>query len=400
MALTYKDIIEGAERIRTNELPESNTADLVGQQLKNMAEFFLSASSDIPELRTYLLQRLQGRAADSDALHDPHKWLGSVEDDGGLNALLDGLHASGEDGKAKAGFFRGDYDGSPFTVENVPVNYAEDMWLQSVRGRLSPVYAGGADTYKGLTRSSDVYSVLWRVCENGTWGAWNSLTDAPRVPETDLSMGVEDGDRGSCLRAMLTRKGGCYSVVNDMGMVTGLLMVFCDSWGLHGMEQVLLTDVSDLEGGIVHSLSGRTHVDGKPMLYHRFYDMNREAEGRWGAWKTFSMGGGTTVPAYAAFDFVTLREKIGSGRTQGDLDAFGLTDEVWTGIRAGDIMVVRDDANERTYIVTGSSDYYISFAYGMGEAYEGWEIRSSGDSFTITVGYTQGGGGGGAVTIE
>ena len=102
--------------------------------------------------------------------------------------------------------------------------------------------------------------------------------------------------------------------------------------------------------------------------------------------------GGTTVPPYASFDFATLREKIGSGRTQGDLDAFGLTDEVWTGIRAGETMVIRDDQNERTYIVTGSSDYYISFAYGMGEAYEGWEIRSLGDSFTITVGYTQGGG--------
>lgn len=353
------------------------------------------------EQRAYLLQRLQGTAEDSDALHDPHKWLGSVEDDGGLNALLDGLHASGEAGYAKAGFFRGNYGGSPFTVENVPVDYAGDMWLQSVRGRLSPVYAGGADTYKGLTRSPDVYSVLWRVRENGTWGAWNSLTDAPGVPETDLSMGVKDGDPRSCLVAMRTRKGGCYSVVNGMGVVTGLLMVFCDSWGLHGMEQVLLTDVSDLEGGIVHSLSGRTHVDGKPMLYHRFYDMNREAEGRWGAWKTFSMGGGTTEHPYAAFDFATLREKIGSGRTQDDLDAFGLTDEVWTGIRAGETMVVRDDQRERTYIVTGSSDYYISFAYGMGEAYEGWEIRSSGDSFTITVGYTQGGGGtGGAVTIE
>lgn len=401
MALTYKDIIEGAERIRTNELPESNTADLVGQQLKNMAEFFLSASSDIPELRAYLLQRLQGAAADSDALHDPHKWLGSVEDDGSLNALLDGLHASGEAGKPKAGFFRGDYDGSPFMVENVPVDYAEDTWLQSVRGRLLPVYAGGADTYKGLTRSSDVYSVLWRVRENGTWGAWNSLTDAPRVPETDLSMGVKDGDPRSCLEIMRTRKGGCYSVTNDAGQVTGLLMVFCDSWGVHGMEQVLLTDVSDLDGAVAHSLSGRPHVDGEPVLYHRFYDMNRVAEGRWGAWKAFGTGGGTTVPSYAAFDFATLREKIGSGRTQDDLDAFGLTDEVWTGIRAADIMVIRDDQRERTYIVTGSSDYYISFAYGMGGDYEGWEIRSSGDSFTITVGYTQGGGStGGAVTIE
>lgn len=392
--MDIEEIRQEIEQIRDASKPGENTASRVGGAMLDLLSF-----TDT-EFKSYLLNRLQGTAEDSDALHDPHKWLGSVEDDGGLNALLDGLHGSGEAGKPKAGFFRGDYDGSPFTVENVPVNYAEDMWLQSVRGRLSPVYAGGADTYKGLTRSSDVYSVLWRVRENGTWGAWNSLTDAPRVPETDLSMGVKDGDPRSCLEIMRTRKGGCYSVTNDAGQVTGIMMVFCDSWGQHGMEQVLLTDVSDLEGGIVHSLSGRTHVDGKPMLYHRFYDMNREAGGRWGAWKTFSMGGGTTEHPYAAFDFGTLQEKIGSGRTQDDLDAFGLTEIVWDSIRTGETMVIRDDQNERTYIVTGSSDNYISFSYGMNEAYEGWEIKSSGDTYTISRHQTQGGGGGESITIE
>lgn len=392
--MDIEEIRQEIEQIRDASKPGENTASRVGGAMLDLLSF-----TDT-EFKSYLLNRLQGTAEDSDALHDPHKLLGSVEDDTGLNALLDGLHGSGEAGKAKAGFFRGDYDGSPFTVENVPVNYAEDMWLQSVRGRLSPVYAGGADTYKGLTRSSDVYSVLWRVRENGTWGAWNSLTDAPRVPETDLSMGVKDGDPRSCLEIMRTRKGGCYSVTNDAGQVTGIMMVFCDSWGQHGMEQVLLTDVSDLEGGIVHSLSGRTHVDGKPMLYHRFYDMNREAGGRWGAWKTFSMGGGTTEHPYAAFDFGTLQEKIGSGRTQDDLDAFGLTEIVWDSIRTGETMVIRDDQNERTYIVTGSSDNYISFSYGMNEAYEGWEIKSSGDTYTISRHQTQGGGGGESITIE
>lgn len=360
----------------------------------------LAITNALNGLNSSLIKRLQGMAEDSDALHDSHKWLGGVKDDGGLNALLDGLHGSGEAGKQKAGFFRGNYDGSHFTVENVPINYAEDVWLQSVRGRLSPVYTGGADTYEKLTRSSDVYSVLWRVRKNGTWGAWNSLTDAPRVPETDLSMGVKDGDPRSCFETMRTRKGGCYSVTNDAGQVTGIMMVFCDSWGLHGMEQVLLTDVSDLEGGIVHSLSRRPHVDGKPMLYHRFYNMNREAGGRWGAWKTFSMGGGTTEYPYAAFDFSVLQEKIGSGRTQDDLDAFGLTEDVWAEIRGAEIMVVRDDANERTYIVTGSSDYYISFAYGMKEDYEGWEIAYSGDTYTITRSQTQGGGSGESIIIE
>lgn len=174
MALTYKDIIEGAERIRTNELPESNTADLMGQQLKNMAEFFLSASSDIPELRAYLLQRLQGTAEDSDALRDPLKWLGSVEDDDGLNTLLDGLHAKGEsEGKAKAGFFRGDYEGSPFTVENIPMAYDTDTWVQSVRGRFhADGWRGdGADAQLGCVRHPVEVVREWRLgkVETGRW---------------------------------------------------------------------------------------------------------------------------------------------------------------------------------------------------------------------------------------
>lgn len=400
MALTYKDIIEGAERIRTNELPESNTADLVGQQLKNMVEFFLSASSDIPELRAYLLKRLQGTAADSDALRDPLKWLGSVEDDDGLNTLLDGLHAKGEDGKAKAGFFRGDYEGVPFTVENIPMAYDTDTWVQSVRGRFVPVCQGTVDKIKTLTRSNTEYNILWRVCEKGTWGTWNSMTDAPAIPDTDLSMGLKDGDGTSGFMQMFTRKGGCYSVTGSRtGVVTGTMMVFCDSWGEHGIEQVLFTDASDIEGKIVHDISSSGHVDGEPRIYHRYYDI-RQSGGKWGAWKLFTTGGGTTAPPYVAFDFGVLQEKIGSGRTQGDLDAFGMTEDVWAKIRGAEIMAVRDDQNERTYIVTGSSDDYISFAYGMGEAYEGWEIKSSGDSFTITVSRTQGGGGGGATMIE
>ena len=128
--MDIEEIRQEIEQIRDASKPGENTASRVGGAMLDLLSF-----TDT-EFKSYLLNRLQGTAEDSDALHDPHKWLGSVEDDGGLNALLDGLHGSGEAGKPKAGFFRGDYDGSPFTVENVPVNYAEDMWLQSVRGRL------------------------------------------------------------------------------------------------------------------------------------------------------------------------------------------------------------------------------------------------------------------------
>lgn len=360
----------------------------------------LAITNALNGLNSSFIKRLQGTAEDSDALHDPHKWLGSVEDDGGLNALLDGLHGSGEAGKPKAGFFRGDYEGSPFTVENIPMAYDTDTWVQSVRGRFVPVYQGTVDKIKTLTRSNTEYNILWRVCEKGTWGTWNSMTDAPTIPDTDLSMGLKDGDETSGYMQMFTRKGGCYSVTGSMtGAVTGTMMVLCDNWGEHGIEQVLFTDASDIEGKIVHDISSSEHVDGEPRIYHRYYDI-RQSGGKWGVWKSFTTGGGTTAPPYVAFDFGVLQEKIGSGRTQGDLDAFGLTEDVWAKIRGVEIMVVRDDAHERTYVVTGSSDDYISFAYGMNEAYEGWEIKSLGDTYTISRHQTQGGGGGENITIE
>lgn len=312
-----------------------------------------------------------------------------INNDSELNTLLDELHGKVEDGKAKAGYFRGDYEGSPFMVESIPINYTEDTWVQSVRGRFVPVYQGTVDKIKTLARSNTEYNILWRICDKGTWSTWNSMTDAPAIPDTDLSMGLKDGDVSSAYIQMFTRKGGCYSVTGSRtGVVTGTMMVFCDSWGEHGIEQVLFTDASDIEGKIVHDISSSGHVDGEPRIYHRYYDI-RQSGGKWGAWKSFTTGGGTTVPLYVAFDFGVLQEKIGSGRTQPDLDAFGLTEDVWAKIRGAEIMVVRDDANERTYIVTGSSDYYISFAYGMSETYEGWEIKQSGNNYIISRHQTQ-----------
>lgn len=349
----------------------------------------------LSNLQIEFIKRLQGTSEDSDALHDPHKWLGSMTSEEEMNTLLDGFHTSGVEGIAKAGYFRGDITGTPFTVENIPVGYNTDTWLQSVRGYFKP-----GDSGKRLTRSGEEYAVLWRKCAKGTWGTWNSMTDAPAIPDTDLSMGLKDGDVTSGYTQMFTRKGGCYSVTGSMiGAVTGTMMVFCDSWGEHGIEQVLFTDASDIEGKIVHDISSSGHVDGEPRIYHRYYDI-RQSGGKWGAWKSFTAGGGTTVLPYVAFDFGVLQEKIGGGRMQSDLDAFGLTEEVWAKIRGAEIMVIRDDLNERTYIVVGSSDNYISFSYGMNEDYEGWEIAYSGDTYTISRHQTQGGGGEGNITIE
>lgn len=409
MALTYKDIIEGAERIRTNELPESNTADLVGQQLKNMAEFFLSASSDIPELRTYLLQRLQGTAADSDALRDPLKWLGSVEDDGGLNTLLDGLHAKGvSEGKAKAGFFRGDYEGSPFMVENIPMAYDTDTWVQSVRGRFMPME--GAET--GLTRSSDAYGILWRSCENGVWGRWKSVGGGVGRPAEGVTGGeiFNDYENNTVSGDYAHAEGQGCSANGDASHAEGKGTDVEGHYGhAEGLRTIVENDCEHAEGcynvsntGTRHSIGIGTSESDRRNALEVMDDGRVYVKGVGGYDGVLDeeadrplqdvLEEALSASEYAAFDFGVLQEKIGSGRTQGDLDAFGLTAEVWAKIRGAEIMVVRDDAHERTYVVTGSSDDYISFAYGMKEDYEGWEIAYSGDTYTIARHFTEGGG--------
>lgn len=124
----------------------------------------------LSNLQIEFIKRLQGTSEDSDALHDPHKWLGSMTSEEEMNTLLDGLHTSGVEGIAKAGYFRGDITGTPFTVENIPVGYNTDTWLQSVRGYFKP-----ADSGKRLTRSGEEYTVLWRKCAKGAWGVWERL---------------------------------------------------------------------------------------------------------------------------------------------------------------------------------------------------------------------------------
>lgn len=417
MALTYKDIIEGAERIRTNELPESNTADLVGQQLKNMAEFFLSASLDIPELRTYLLQRLQGTAEDSDARHDPHKWLGSVGDDDGLNALLDGLHAKGvSEGIAKAGYFRGDYEGSSFMVENIPMAYDTDTWLQSVRGRFMPMK--GTET--GLTRSSEAYGILWRLCENGVWGRWNSVGGGVGRAAEGVTGGEIFNDYGNNIASDYAHaEGQGCSANGDASHAEGKGTDVEGHYGhAEGLHTIVENDCEHAEGcynvsntGTRHSIGIGTSERNRRNALEVMDDGRVYVKGVGGYDGVLDeeadrplqdvLEEALSASEYAAFDFGTLQEKIGSGRTQWDLDAFGLTEDVWAKIRAADIMVIRDDQNERTYIVTGSSDYYISFAYGMLGSldYEAYSIRNEGDRFIIRMDrYT--GSGGGLVVIQ
>lgn len=374
----------------------------------------------LSNLQIEFIKRLQGTSEDSDALHDPHKWLGSMTSEEEMNTLLDGLHASGAEGVAKAGYFRGDITGTPFTVENIPVGYNTDTWLQSVRGYFEP-----ADSGKRLTRNAEAYGILWRECENGVWGRWKPVGGGVGRSADGVTGGeiFNDYENNTVSGDYAHAEGQGCSANGDASHAEGKGTDVEGHYGhAEGLRTIVENDCEHAEGcynvsntGTRHSIGigtsesdrrnalevmddGRVYVHGVGG-YDGVLD-ERSDKTLQKALEELHEGSGTTAPSYVAFDFGVLQEKIGSGRTQGDLDAFGLTEEVWAKIRGAEIMVVRDDAHERTYVVTGSSDDYISFVYGMNEAYEGWEIKSSDDTYTISRHQTQGGGGGESIIIE
>ena len=68
--MDIEEIRQEIEQIRDASKPGENTASRVGGAMLDLLSF-----TDT-EFKSYLLNRLQGTAEDSDALHDPHKWLG------------------------------------------------------------------------------------------------------------------------------------------------------------------------------------------------------------------------------------------------------------------------------------------------------------------------------------
>lgn len=369
----------------------------------------------LSNLQIEFIKRLQGTSEDSDAFHDPHKWLGSMTREEEMNTLLDGFHASGVEGIAKAGYFRGDITGTPFTVENIPVGYSTDTWLQSVRGYFKP-----ADSGKRLTRSSEEYTVLWRKCAKGAWGVWERLGGDVGRSADGVTGGeiFNDYENNTVSGDYAHAEGQGCSANGDASHAEGKGTDVEGHYGhAEGLRTIVENDCEHAEGcynvsntGTRHSIGIGTSESDRRNALEVMDDGRVYVKGVGGYGGVLDeeadrplqdvLKEALSASEYAAFDFGVLQKKIGSGRTQRDLDAFGLTEEVWAKIRGAEIMVVRDDAHERTYAVTGSSDDYISFAYGMSETYEGWEIKQSGNNYIIFRHQTQGGGGGESIIIE
>lgn len=113
----------------------------------------------------HLIKLIRGTAEDTDARTDPFKQLGTFSSLDDALVVLDALHG---DMSSNSGVFRGDINGILFHVESIPLSYADDIWLQSVRSNFKP--DGTA-----IIRDENDYSIIYRKHSGGRWGEWHYL---------------------------------------------------------------------------------------------------------------------------------------------------------------------------------------------------------------------------------
>ena len=120
-------------------------------------------------LDRHATDRLMGRAADSNSLTDPFRFLGNYE--GSLQELwvaLDGW--TGDSTSGYEGFFRARSGNSIIEIASYPLSYKDNYWLQVVKGKLKV-------TNNGELTSATNYNVVSRVhnYKGAGWSNWEII---------------------------------------------------------------------------------------------------------------------------------------------------------------------------------------------------------------------------------
>lgn len=194
MAKTFDNLISAAEKIRTNVLPESNTAGLVGQTLKDIVEKLqeIGANEDLVNLTKlvadYIQKNSHTNAQTEDYLYvEDFSQSASIKNLTGtkrhtaveqaLNAWLDKISfVAGTDdkyiGRCKLGC-----DGVNVECYNYVCSWADNIGVQQIMGAASIREDGNVNYGTG-------HNILFRIHENGEWGQWASyaLKDIVSVP--------------------------------------------------------------------------------------------------------------------------------------------------------------------------------------------------------------------------
>ena len=194
MAKTFDNLISAAENIRTNVLPESNTAGLVGQTLKDIVEKprEIGENEDLKNLKNlvadYIQKNSHTNAQTEDFLYvEDFSQSASIKNLTGtkrytavvkaLNAWLDNISfVAGTDdkyiGRCKLGC-----DGVNVECYNYVCSWADNIGVQQIMGAASI----GED---GKVNYGTGHNILFRLHENGEWGQWASyaLKDIVSVP--------------------------------------------------------------------------------------------------------------------------------------------------------------------------------------------------------------------------
>lgn len=126
-------------------------------------------------LDKHATDRLMGRAADSNSITDPFKFLGNYE--GSIQDLWDTLDGfTGDSTVGSEGYFRARNGNSLIEIVSYPISYKENYWLQIVKGKLKV-----DDT--GAIVSSTNFNILSRVhnYKGAGWSNWELIAGGDLV---------------------------------------------------------------------------------------------------------------------------------------------------------------------------------------------------------------------------
>lgn len=197
MAKSFEELTSTAETIRTNVLPESNTAGLVGRFLKDMVEKLQEVLQvdELAELKkrvdAYIQANSHTKAYAEDFLYvEDFAHRASIKDlvgtqrhaavEKALNTWLDGITFTAGSDEMYMGRCKLICDGVNVECYNYVCSWADNIGIQQIMG------AAAVGT-NGKVNYGSEHNILFRTREKGTWGAWASyaLRDMVNTPITD-----------------------------------------------------------------------------------------------------------------------------------------------------------------------------------------------------------------------
>lgn len=289
-----------------NALNEASSARADASSALNTANAVQQTVKQLPAVHDELLRRIQGTSQHSDPVADPFRLLAQVNDIAELNSRLDAMHSvSASDGFE--GTFRVRHGNDTYHIESHCLYYADDRWLQVIRGLLAPDSDG-----RSLVRSTS-WNLLYRAFDGKAWSAWGAFATDTVVRQNVASLSASDAELLRRLQGVSEHSNAStdpfrlLATVTEVAEVNRLLDALhttVPSEGKSGAFRILFGDVPlYVENAALHYASdewlqavrGRfsAATDGSELLLSTEFNFlwRRHSAAGWGAWQRIKADG-------------------------------------------------------------------------------------------------------------